>query len=74
MLISPPLSEYQHNDHEAIWVQVKEKQGPNTTIYAYYKPTKDKIDTLEGFTDIVSNIAWTTRGTLILGGDFNSQG
>ena len=74
VLISTPLSEFTSDEHEALWVQVKEQRRPNMTIGAYYRPPSNTPEKLEEFRDIVSNVCRTTSGTIVIGGDFNAPG
>ena len=72
-LISSTLEEYHSDEHEAIWVQVKEQKGPSITIGAYYRPPKEDLETLDKFGDIVNNVTRNTQGTVIIGGTSTCQ-
>jgi hypothetical protein len=72
-LISSELTEFA-SDHEAIWVQIKEEQGPNIIVGAYYRPPRENLDKLKDFGLVVEKVCRTNSGTIIIGGDFNLPG
>lgn len=69
--ISVPIKEFKSSKHEAVWVQIKESKGPDLVVGAYYRTPKQDSETFEDFLAIVNDATRLTKGTVLLGGDFN---